>query len=127
LPTMFAQRSGHIINIGSVAGHVGLAASSVYSASKFALRGWNDVLRREVQNRGVRVSLIAPGFIRTDMTSDVRGIPMPGPEVIGRGVLKVLRNPRREVVIPWYYTLPMWVAEHMPWLTDRLLGWRKKG
>jgi short-subunit dehydrogenase len=126
LPTMFAQGRGHIVNIGSVAGHIGSPGGSVYAASKFALRGWNDALRREVARRGIHVSLVAPGYIRTEMTRDVRGVPMPGPEIIGNAVLKLLRHPRREVVIPWYYNPLIWVSEHFPWAVDLILNWRKK-
>ncbi|HEY9593467.1 MAG TPA: 3-oxoacyl-[acyl-carrier-protein] reductase [Spirochaetia bacterium] len=66
--TMIKQRSGSIINISSVSGIMGNAGQVNYSASKAGLIGFSKSLAREVATRGVRVNVIAPGFIETDMT-----------------------------------------------------------
>jgi 3-oxoacyl-[acyl-carrier protein] reductase len=65
---MIKQRSGSIINISSVSGIMGNAGQVNYSASKAGLIGFSKSLAREVASRGVRVNVIAPGFIETDMT-----------------------------------------------------------
>ena len=63
LPSMIERRSGFIGFIGSVGGHVALPAGSVYSATKFGLRGFAGSLRREVKEHGIKVSIISPGFV----------------------------------------------------------------
>jgi NAD(P)-dependent dehydrogenase (short-subunit alcohol dehydrogenase family) len=66
LPLMRAQRAGRIINITSVAGLVGFAASGYYAASKHAVEGWSDSLAAEVGPLGISVSCVEPGPFRTD-------------------------------------------------------------
>lgn len=66
---MVKQRAGSIINISSVSGITGNAGQTNYAASKAGLIGFSKSLAREVATRGVRVNVIAPGFIETDMTS----------------------------------------------------------
>ncbi|MBN3846804.1 MULTISPECIES: oxidoreductase [Burkholderiaceae] len=66
LPGMRSRRSGHIINITSMAGHAGMAGISYYSGSKFALEGISDSLAKEVRDLGIRVTAVAPGSFRTD-------------------------------------------------------------
>lgn len=122
LPTMMEQQRGHIINICSVAGHVALPGNSLYGVSKHGLRAWNDSLRHEVRHRGIAVSLVSPGYIRTPLTRRVRGVPMPGPEAVAKVIVKLLRHPRREVVVPRVYRLGIWSVQLMPWLADALLG-----
>jgi len=66
---MIKQRSGRIINIGSVIGLVGNAGQSNYAASKAGLFGFTKSVAKELASRGITVNAIAPGFIETDMTS----------------------------------------------------------
>ena len=66
LPYMRAQKSGRIVNIASVAGHVTLAFGAWYNATKYALEAFSDALRMEVKPFGIDVVIIEPGAIRTD-------------------------------------------------------------
>jgi NAD(P)-dependent dehydrogenase (short-subunit alcohol dehydrogenase family) len=66
LPLMRRQRSGHIVNITSVRGLAGSAGSGYYAASKFAVEGLSESLRRETAEMGIRVTAVAPGAFRTD-------------------------------------------------------------
>ena len=67
LPVMRKQRSGHIIQISSVAGRMAAPLLSSYSTSKFALEGWSEALRIEVHSLGIRVVLVEPGDYDTDI------------------------------------------------------------
>jgi short-subunit dehydrogenase len=60
-PSMVARKSGHIINICSIASLVALTEGGSYSISKFALRGFNTVLREELKTTGVKVTAVMPG------------------------------------------------------------------
>ncbi len=68
---MMRQRNGRIINITSVAGISGNAGQSNYSASKAGMIGLTKSLAREIGPRGVTVNAVAPGFVPTDLTSDL--------------------------------------------------------
>ena len=66
--SMIKQRSGRIINIGSVAGLMGNAGQANYAASKAGLLGLSKTIARELASRGITCNVVAPGFIDTDMT-----------------------------------------------------------
>ena len=66
LPVMRAQRSGHVLNVTSVAGFVGFPASGYYAATKHAVEGFSDALSAEAGPLGIRVTCIEPGPFRTD-------------------------------------------------------------
>jgi short-subunit dehydrogenase len=131
LPSMLARRSGCIINIASVAAIAALPAFGVYSAAKYGLRGFNDALRRELRGRGIDVCLICPGVVRTefgDHSTRISGwedritqrIALPA-EALGECIAGVARRPRRMVVIPWYYAIPVYLTDPFPALTDWLV------
>jgi NAD(P)-dependent dehydrogenase (short-subunit alcohol dehydrogenase family) len=67
LPTMRRQRSGHIIQVSSIAGLNGSFTISSYAASKHALEGWSESLRLEVNSLGIKVVLVEPGAFQTDI------------------------------------------------------------
>ena len=70
LPTMRAQRSGHVINLSSVGGFVGSPGWGVYNATKFAVEGLSEALAAEVGPLGVDVTVVEPGYFRTDFLDD---------------------------------------------------------
>ncbi|HEX6923880.1 MAG TPA: SDR family oxidoreductase [Longimicrobiaceae bacterium] len=67
LPSFLERRSGHVVNIGSVAGRVALPGNGAYGASKFGLRGLHEVLAEEVRGTGVRATLVEPGATDTPL------------------------------------------------------------
>lgn len=75
LPQMIEQKSGLIINISSLAGLFGLPYQGLYSASKFAVEGYSESLRMELQNTGVKVSVVNPGDFKTDFTANREKMP----------------------------------------------------
>ena len=110
LPHMIARRRGHIINMASMAALIATPTYSVYAASKFAVRGFSEALRREVGLYNVRVSLVCPGGVATEF-GEIAGyerttkITTPKPlllsaEDVAQAVLRLARRPRRLVVLP---------------------------
>lgn len=73
LPRLLAQRSGHIVNIGSDIGRRPLANMAVYAAAKHGLAGFSGSLLREVKGHGIKVTLVNPGIIDTDFGGAAEG------------------------------------------------------
>lgn len=71
LPLMKAQSDGHIVNISSVAGRVANAGSGVYNASKWAVGAFSESLRKEVYQNNIRVTIIEPGLVATELPHQV--------------------------------------------------------
>jgi NAD(P)-dependent dehydrogenase (short-subunit alcohol dehydrogenase family) len=70
LPHMRRQRAGHIINISSVGGYAGFPGWGVYGATKFAVEGLSEALAGEVAPLGIHVTVVEPGFFRTDFLDE---------------------------------------------------------
>jgi NADP-dependent 3-hydroxy acid dehydrogenase YdfG len=71
LPHMTAQKSGHIINVSSVAGHKVRPGSAVYSATKHAVRALTEGLRQEMKPYGLRTTIISPGAVESELPGSV--------------------------------------------------------
>ncbi len=71
LPLMRAQKSGHIVNISSVAGRIARAGSGVYNATKWGVGAFSEALRQECVPDHIRVTVIEPGVVDTDLASHI--------------------------------------------------------
>ncbi|MFG6082556.1 SDR family NAD(P)-dependent oxidoreductase [Paracoccus litorisediminis] len=96
------QRRGQVVNIGSVFGDIGFPYFALYSASKFALRGFSEALRRELAPRGISVTYIAPRATRTAATESFRALIGPmamaldDPETVARHAWRAISARKRE-------------------------------
>ncbi|WP_144159888.1 oxidoreductase [Paraburkholderia sp. BCC1885] len=66
LPTLRAQRSGHVINMSSIGGYRAVAGFGAYSSTKFAVEGLTEALRAELEPLGIHATVVEPGYFRTD-------------------------------------------------------------
>jgi len=104
-PTMVARGSGHLVFISSLAGKVASPASSIYSATKFGLRGFALGLREDLRSHGVGVSVVLPGFIRdAGMFADSgarlpRGVGTRTPAQVAAAVIGAVEHDRAEVEV----------------------------
>jgi uncharacterized protein len=100
---MVAQEWGHLVFISSLAGKTATAGSSIYSATKFGLRGFGQGLRGDLHGSGVGVSVIFPGFIRDAGMFAESGVELPGyvgtstPEDVGDAVVVAIEHDRGEL------------------------------
>ena len=80
-PMVEAGRGGHLVNVSSAAGIIGMPWHAAYSASKFGLRGVSEVLRFDLARHGIGVSLVCPGAVHTPLTETVQiaGVDTTGP------------------------------------------------
>jgi short-subunit dehydrogenase len=102
---MIARRSGHMVFVSSLAGKVASPASSIYSATKFGLRGFALGLREDLRPHGIGVSVVLPGFIRDAGMFAEAGIDLPRgvgtrpPEDVATAVVRAIERNRAEVEV----------------------------
>ena len=119
VPAMLEQRDGHIITTASFAGKV-IAPGSVYGATKAGVLAFAEALRRAYADSGIRVSAVLPGWIDTPMLQTVRPRRTAPPGGVADAVVRLLHRPRREVVVPGWYRIPIWLDRWFPLVTDLL-------
>lgn len=104
LPAMVARGRGHLVGISSLASLVALPGSATYCASKAFLNMWLEGVRLEVQSRGVDVTCIQPGFVKTELTQDFEPSSMPflleAADAVERMGLAIERKDQ-VVAFPW--------------------------
>lgn len=128
LPVMIKQRQGNIINMCSMAGLVGTPTYSIYAASKHAVHGFSEALRREVKPWGIDVSLIYPGGVVTEFTqhagikrktnAKTPSFMLLTAEQVGLAVVKLVHRPQRMLVIPWLWNVTVFMNKLFPGLVD---------
>lgn len=72
LPMMRKQRSGIIVNVSSIGGRIGVPLNSAYTSSKFALEGFSESMKYELEGFGIRVILIEPGAVKTNFLENIK-------------------------------------------------------
>jgi short-subunit dehydrogenase len=124
LPSMRAHGGGHIINVGSLAGLIGVPFEGFYSASKHALEGYTASLRHEVRPFGIHVSMVEPGFFRSELSGAKQAPALTAPEyeaVRGRAMAAfeaaIAHGPDPALVAA---TIAQVVAAHAPRLHYRI-------
>ncbi|HVL33119.1 MAG TPA: SDR family NAD(P)-dependent oxidoreductase [Actinomycetota bacterium] len=120
LPSMLDRGRGHIVNVSSIAGRIGAPLEAAYSASKFAVAGLTEALAMEVARRGIGVSMVDPGPVRTSFF-DARGVPyqmkMPrpvSPESVARRVVKAVEGNILEQYVPRWLRFPVILKTLVP-------------
>jgi len=129
LPFMIRRRSGHIINMSSIAGWLAVPSYTIYSATKYGVRGFTTALRREVAPYGIKVSGIYPGPSHTEFSWGARRSRRPKwmnmlfvpSEVVSHRIIQLARHPRRSVIVPWWFGWIAWGENHFPGIADFLI------
>lgn len=105
LPALEKKGEGHLVFVASLAGHYAAARSSLYSATKFGLRGFALGTREDVIAKGIGVSIVSPGFVReAGMFADSGAKPPPGmgtttPKKVAAAVSEAIRKNRSEIMV----------------------------
>lgn len=128
LPGLLAQPAAVIVNVGSIMGYLGYPGCAAYSASKFALRGFSEALRRELADTRVRVLHLAPRTTRTAMNGRALdalnaelGNASDTPERVSQVLLHLLEHPVKERLIGMPESLFARLNQLAPGLVDRAL------
>jgi short-subunit dehydrogenase len=127
LPAMISRGRGHIVGVASVAGYRGFPWMISYSASKAALIAYLEAVRPGLRRRGVTVTTVCPGFVRTQMSTGVpfqHAVKMVEPEVAARHLLRAIDRRPRNCVFPWDMRIGLILLKYMPdFFFDRLMYW----
>ena len=134
LPAMVRRGSGHIINVSSVAGLIGLPGMSLYSATKFGVIGFSEALMREVHRYHIRVTAFCPGYVMTNfspflekVSAGEKGLRKPAglmnPDYIARRISQVIHHPRRQVILPYFWSLLAAGARMSPEIASYIVPW----
>lgn len=142
LPVMRQQKSGHIIMVSSVSGLHAAPSVSSYSASKFALEGWSEALRLELNRLGIKVVLVEPGSFQTDiwtrnayigqkvldgssmnrergqkMRDRIQSIPKRDPILVAKAIAQIARDPspRLRYLVGNDARTQLWLKRLLPW------------
>jgi NAD(P)-dependent dehydrogenase (short-subunit alcohol dehydrogenase family) len=148
LPAMRRQRSGHVIMVSSISGMHGSLVVSSYCASKFALEGWSESLRFEVNSLGIKVVLVEPGSFQTDiwtrnarlgekaldgsslnreraekMRDRIQAIPKADPIAVARTIRQIANdpNPKLRYLVGKDARIQLWMKRILPWRTHEKL------
>jgi short-subunit dehydrogenase len=128
LPILLERPRAHIVNVGSTFGSIGFPGFAAYSASKFAVRGFSEALRRELADTQVRVHYVAPRATRTALATDrVRAlnaelrVGMDTPQTVATAIVRTLRGELREVLLGAPERLFAKLNALAPGLVDRSL------
>lgn len=128
LPGMQSRGKGQIVNIGSIFGSIGFAYFSSYSATKFALRGFSEALRREIYGSGVKITYIAPRAVKTPLNSPAVynmaqkvNMNMDEPEQVAIKIVKAVENDKKDVYLGFPESLFVRINAIMPRLVDLAL------
>ena len=100
---MKPRRSGHIVNIASLAGKAGAPGGATYSACKHGVVGLSESLRAELYGTGVDVSVVMPAFVNTELaagTQELKGVKRSSPDDVADAIVEALKTGRFEVWVP---------------------------
>ena len=129
LPSMIKKKSGHIVNVASVAGSFGLPGIASYCASKFAMLGFSEGLKHELKGTGIGVTVVSPIMVRTNFFDHKSFESMPkysltslSAETVANAILKAANSPRLEIIVPSVVRIAVWMKNTFPYLINPILG-----
>jgi short-subunit dehydrogenase len=129
LPSMLDKKSGHIVNVASVAASFGLPGIASYCASKFAMLGFSEGLKHELKNTGVGITVVSPIMVRTNFFDHPSFEKMPkfsptslSSKTVAKVILKAANSSRLEIIVPSVVRGAVWMKNTFPYLINPILG-----
>ena len=129
LPTMIEQNSGHIVNVASVAGSFGLPGIASYCASKFAMLGFSEGLKHELNKTNIGVTVVSPIMVRTNFFDHPSFENMPkysptslSPQTVAKAIVKAANSSRLEIIVPSFVRGAVWAKHTFPYIINPILG-----
>ena len=129
LPSMLDKKSGHIVNVASVAASFGLPGIASYCASKFAMLGFSEGLKHELHGTGVGITVVSPIMVRTDFFDHPSFEKMPkysptslSSKTVAKAILKAANSPRLEIIVPSVVRSAVWLKHTFPYFINPIMG-----
>ena len=129
LPLMIKQKSGHIVNVASVAASFGLPGIASYCASKFAMLGFSEGLKHELSGTGVGITVVSPIMVKTDFFEHPSFAKMPkysptslNPKTVAKAIVKAANSSRLEIITPSVVRVAVWLKHTFPYFINPLMG-----
>jgi short-subunit dehydrogenase len=128
LPKMLEKKSGHIVNVASVAASFGIPAMASYCASKFAMLGFSESLYHELKGTGVGVTVVSPIMVKTNFFNNKSFDKMPrystalNANTVAKAVVRAASSPRLEIVVPQLIRIAIWMKQTFPYLINPIVG-----
>ncbi len=129
LPSMLDKKSGHIVNVASVAASFGLPGIASYCASKFAMLGFSEGLKHELHGTGVGVTVVSPIMVRTDFFDHPSFEKMPkysptslSSKTVAKTILKAANSSRLEIIVPSVVRSAVWLKHTFPYFINPIMG-----
>jgi short-subunit dehydrogenase len=130
LGSMLQNKSGHIVNVASLAASFGVAGLAPYCATKFAMLGFSESLYHELAGTGVRVTVVSPIAVRTNFFSNesfsgkaksYTGTALEA-KAVSRAILAAANSPRLEITVPFYMRGAVWFKHTLPYVVQPIVG-----
>jgi len=128
LPKMLENKSGHIVNVASVAASFGIPAMASYCASKFAMLGFSESLYHELRGTGVGITVVSPIMVKTSFFNHNSFGKMPryttalSAKTVAKAVVRASSSPRLEIVVPQFIRIAIWMKQTFPYLINLIVG-----
>ncbi|HEX6592580.1 MAG TPA: SDR family NAD(P)-dependent oxidoreductase [Moraxellaceae bacterium] len=104
------QKGGHVVGISSISAYRGIPGSGAYSASKAALTNYLDALRMELAGKGIAVTAVHPGFVKTDIAANMEKYPFAAdPDAVAREIADGIVRRKKSLIVPrfpWSLLIP---------------------
>lgn len=128
LPYMLEKKSGHIVNVASVAASFGLPGIAPYCASKFAMLGFSEGLKHELKNTGIGITVVSPIMVKTDFFNHPSFENMSkfsptslNSKTVANAILKASNSSRLEIIVPSVVRGAVWLKNTFPYLINPIL------
>ena len=129
LPLMLEKKSGHIVNVASVAASFGLPGIASYCASKFAMLGFSEGLKHELSGTGVGITVVSPIMVKTNFFDHPSFEKMPkysptslNSKTVANAIVKASNSSRLEIITPSIVRIAVWLKHTFPYFINPILG-----
>jgi uncharacterized protein len=130
LDSMLYNKSGHIVNVASVAASFGVPGLAAYCGSKYAMLGFSESLHHELHGTGVGITVVSPIAVKTNFfNNESFGGKMPNyigyaldPKTVSNAIMKAANSPRLEIIVPLFIRAGVWLKQTLPYIINPLVG-----
>ena len=130
LDSMLYNKSGHIVNVASVAASFGVPGLAAYCGSKYAMLGFSESLYHELYGTGVGITVVSPIAVKTNFFNNKSfGGKMPNyvgyaldPKTVSNAIMKAANSPRLEIIVPFFIRAGVWLKQTLPYIINPVVG-----